>query len=99
MKKKYHQLDTAHFLGNPMTGAPQGMMPPNHPTMPIPGSMNTQAESVPDNSRGGPGSPGGPGFTGNNQQSLPGMLPGMQNGKPAGPPSKFSRKAQGRLGM
>lgn len=59
-------------------------------------SMPTSANPVPGNQRNEPGTPPSPGRAFGTgmipDPSLPGSLP-------PGPPSKFSRRAQGRLGM
>ena len=64
--------------------------------MPATSSVPTSAKPVPGNQRDEPGTPPSPGRAFGTgmipDPSLPGSLP-------PGPPSKFSRRAQGRLGM
>lgn len=87
-----------------MPGIPPSTLPPGRQmgTMPNTGSMPTNTDIVPGNQRPDPGaapSAPGPGQRpfGNRPQEPP--LPGISApGMPAAPPSKFSRKAQGRLG-
>lgn len=83
---------TCFSTGPPPPGLPIGNIPS---TM----SMPTNANPILGNQRNEPGTPPSPGtkaFGTFPNPAIPGK-PG--SGLPAGPPSKFSRKAQGRFGM